>query len=111
MKVLCNRATKKIEGFSRWDDLTHDTDTHVLVVVDSVPDFKVNRLNNTEDGIRLATQTELDADIDSELDAKVDFANVDPFLKAFVLAVNDGSIVPGSNISGAAIKAAIKDKL
>lgn len=51
------------------------------------------------------------ADLDAELDAKVDFANVDPFLKAYVLAVNDGSIVSGSNMTGAALKAAIKAKI
>ena len=51
------------------------------------------------------------ADIDAELNAKVDFANVDQFLKAYVLAVNDGSIVPGSNMTGAALKAAIKAKM
>ncbi len=31
--------------------------------------------------------------------------------KAYVLAVNDGSIVPGSNMTGVALKAAVKDKM
>ncbi len=31
--------------------------------------------------------------------------------KAYVLAVNDGSIVPGSNMTGAALKAAVKAKM
>ena len=60
---------------------------------------------------RLKTQVELDADADAELDEKVDFANVDPFLKGYVLAVNDGSFVPGSNYTGAQIKTIIKAKM
>lgn len=31
--------------------------------------------------------------------------------KAYVLAVNDGSVVPGSNMTGAALKAAVKAKM
>lgn len=31
--------------------------------------------------------------------------------KAYILAVNDGSIVPGSNMTGAALKAAVKAKM
>lgn len=31
--------------------------------------------------------------------------------KAYVLAVNDGSIVPGSNMTGAALKAAVTAKM
>jgi len=109
MKILCNKATKKIEGFSRHDDLEHDPITHILIIADHVPDFKTERLNDTEDGIRLATQAELDADTDAELDEKINFANIDPVFKAYVLGVNDGSIVPG--MSNAALKAAIKAKM
>ncbi|MCK4759964.1 MAG: hypothetical protein KAT69_07925 [Candidatus Aminicenantes bacterium] len=50
-------------------------------------------------------------ELDTELDEKVNFANVDPFLKAYVLAVNDGSIAQGSNMTPAALKSAIKAKL
>jgi len=32
-------------------------------------------------------------------------------LKAFALCINDGSIVPGANVSGAALKAAVKAKM
>ena len=32
-------------------------------------------------------------------------------LKAFVLCINDGSIIPNTNVSGAALKAAIKAKM
>ncbi len=31
--------------------------------------------------------------------------------KGYVLAINDGSIVPGSNMTGAQIKAAVKEKM
>ena len=32
-------------------------------------------------------------------------------LKAFALCINDGSIVPGVNVSGAVLKAAVKSKM
>jgi hypothetical protein len=32
-------------------------------------------------------------------------------LKALVLCLNDGTIVPGANVSGAELKSAIKDKM
>ena len=32
-------------------------------------------------------------------------------LKAFVLCINDGSIIPGANMSNAALKTAIRDKM
>ena len=31
--------------------------------------------------------------------------------KAYILAINDGSIVPGSNMTGSALKAAVKAKM
>ena len=31
--------------------------------------------------------------------------------KGYVLAINDGSIIPGSNMTGAALKAAVKAKM
>lgn len=49
--------------------------------------------------------------LDTEKNNVVDFTNIDPFLKAYVLAVNDGSIVPGGNMTNAALKAAVKAKL
>ena len=109
MKALCNKTTKKIEAFSRWDDIEHDSNTHIQLIIDAVPDIENERLNNTEDGLRAITQAELDTDADAELDEKVNFANVDPFLKAYVLGVNDGAITPG--MTNPALKAAIKAKL
>ena len=40
-----------------------------------------------------------------------DPSNIDPFLKALVLALNDGSFVPGSNYTLPQIKTIIKSKL
>ena len=58
------------------------------------------------------TNAEHDASIDdADKDRKVDFSNVDPFLKAYVLAVNDGSIVPGSNMTPLQLKTEIRKKL
>lgn len=61
----------------------------------------------------LWTQEYIAAGGDDEIEKEqvVNFANVDPFLKAFVLAVNDGSIIPGSNMTPAELKAAVKAKL
>lgn len=110
MKCVFNKETKKFTGTAvRWDTLDISSD-EIIIVLSDIPD-NTARLNDTEDDIRPATQAELDADADAELDKKADFANVDPFLKAFVLAVNDGSIVPGSNMTGAQLKAAVKAKL
>lgn len=50
-------------------------------------------------------------DLGIELDKKVDFTNVDPFLKGYILAINDGSFIPGSNYTGAEIKAIIRAKM
>lgn len=110
MKCVFNKVNKKFTGEAIRRGTPEITTDEIIINLDSVPDNTV-RLNDTEDGIRPATQAELDVDADIELDEIVDFANVDPFLKAYVLAVNDGSIVPGSNMTPAAIKAAVKAKM
>lgn len=51
MKILCNKTTKKIEGFSRWDDIPHDTNTYVVLDAVEVPDMEKDLLNATNDGI------------------------------------------------------------
>lgn len=64
MKVLCNLATKKIEGFSRWDDISFDSSTHIVLIVTKVPDMESDKLNETGDGIEKAlppTEAELAA--------------------------------------------------
>ena len=57
--------------------------------------------------VRDKTAQELDAEKD-EIAGQITERGL---LRAYVLAINDGSIVPGSNMSGAALKAAIKAKL
>ena len=64
-----------------------------------------------EQGAWLAEYDAMGGDAELEKEERVNFSNVDPFLKAYVLAVNDGSIVPGSNMSAKQLKAAIKAKL
>ena len=61
MKVLCNKITKKIEGFNRWDDFVIDID-HVQLTIDYIPDNDKERLNDTNDGLRPITQAEIDAE-------------------------------------------------
>ena len=59
MKVLCNLATKKIEGFSRWDDIAFNSDTHIVLVVADMPDMELDKLSDTNDSIVKPTQEEL----------------------------------------------------
>ena len=72
MEILCNKSTSKVEGFLRHDNFNFNPATHVVVTVDKEVDDKLYRLNNTEDGVRLATQTEIDTEIEAEKDARVD---------------------------------------
>ena len=50
-------------------------------------------------------------ELNAEKDAIASQITERGLLRAYVLAINDGSIVPGSNMSGAALKSAIKAKL
>lgn len=88
MKVLCNLTTKKIIGFSRWDDLPHDPEFYAVVDVNHVPDTDNERLNDTNDALRAVTQIELDADSAIKLDELADIENqFNEPLKAFSLVV------------------------
>lgn len=59
MKVLCNLTTKKIEAFSRWDDIDFNHETHIEITVSEVPDMELDRLNDTNDGIRRPSPEEV----------------------------------------------------
>lgn len=59
MKVLANLKTKKIEGFSRWDDFSFNPLTHVVVDAVDAPDVELDKLNATNDGIDKPTQDDL----------------------------------------------------
>ena len=61
MKVLCNLATKKIEGYSNWDDIAFNPDTHTVLEVLDVPDMELDKLNDTNDAIVKLTDNELAA--------------------------------------------------
>jgi len=50
-------------------------------------------------------------ELDDEKDAEAASALNNRALKAYIMAVNDGSIVPGGNMTGAQLKAAMKAKL
>ena len=71
MKILCNKTTKKIEGFIRFGDFNFDPLTHVSLVVTDFPDSATMRLNDNEDDLRPVTQVELDAISDAEKDKTV----------------------------------------
>ena len=74
MKVLCNLTTKKIEGFSRWDSFIFDSETHIEITVDVIPNFENDRLNDTNDGLRLVTSEELIAEA---IIAKTELADIE----------------------------------
>lgn len=59
------------------------------------------------------TQAEIDAEIEAEKDALVNgmISQNRSIIKAFILCINDGSIVPSSNAALSELKAAIKAKL
>ena len=50
-------------------------------------------------------------EIDAEKSIKADITKISPFLKAYILCINDGSIIPGGNLTPKQLKAAIKAKL
>ena len=60
MKVLCDKTTKKIEGFSRWGDIDFNPSTHIVLDINHVPDMEKEQLSDTGNSIRFSTQTELD---------------------------------------------------
>jgi hypothetical protein len=68
MKVLCNLTTKKIEGFSRWDDIPFNPETHIVLDVNEVPNMENQRLNDTNDGLRPINQAEIDAEDEENKD-------------------------------------------
>ena len=66
------------------------------------------------------TQSEIDAVTDTQVktyfaevrkEQNSDIRKVSPILKAYILCINDGSIIPGGNLSPKQLKAAIKAKL
>lgn len=61
MKVLCNKTTKKIEGFSRWDDIEFNPDTHIVIDITEMPDMDLDKLNDKNTGIVKVTQAKIDA--------------------------------------------------
>ena len=48
---------------------------------------------------------------EAKKDQESDITKVDPILKAYILCINDGSIIPGGNLTPKQLKAAIKAKL
>lgn len=88
MRVLCNLASKKIEGFVRWGEITHNPLTHVVLTVTYYPNVDNERLNNTNNGLRLITQIERDAEITEKLEKDADIeARFDSTLRAFALVL------------------------
>ena len=90
MKALCNLITKKIEGFSRWDEIPCDPEFYIVVDIDHDPDMENERLNDTNDGLRPITQTEIDADAAEAKTIEADIeVSLDSTVKAFALVVLD----------------------
>ena len=118
MKVLCNLTTKKIIGFSRWDEIPHDPEFYIVLDVTEVPSVENERLNDTNDGLRPATQAEIDADIETEKDSQItrNLNNGASTQKAIALTLFDEINVLRVNaglpeITVTQLKAAVKTKL
>ena len=71
---IFDKASKKYLESAQWDIPQYDSNTQVHLKLVTKP--VDSRLNDTEDGIRPATQAELDADIVAE-EAKVVNAHAD----------------------------------
>jgi len=69
--------------------------------IDTVVNTHINRSTAAHDA----------AVLDYTNDQIVDFGNVDKFLTAYSLCLNDGTIVPGAAHTNAYLKAAVKAKL
>lgn len=110
-KCLCDKATGLPGPYSRLGDIDHNPTTHVVITVDHNPDPRTERLNATQNGLRAATAAERTAYDDDEKDKEADPGKIDSWLKAFALALNDGTFVPGSNYTPAQIKQIVKDKM
>lgn len=87
MKVLCNKTTKKIEGFVRFGGFEHDPLTHIELIVTNIPDMGNERLNDTEDDLRPMTAGEVTAQTEKEKDNTVN-AEFTPALLALINALD-----------------------
>jgi len=85
MKVLCNLITKKIESFSRRDEIPHDPNLCIAIDISYVPDMEQEMLNDTNDGLRAITQAEIDADI--EMEKTIEASNLTNVKTAFIVFI------------------------
>lgn len=113
MKILCNTQSKKIIGITRATDFEIGQD-EVQIETDYWPDINAERLNDTNDGLRVATQIELDTNADAEKDIQALAAASSPALEAAIeefsaILTNAGVSIPAD--VKANITARIKGKL
>ena len=113
MKCVFNKLTKKFTGAAvRWDDPEITTD-EIIIELPDVPDNTV-RLNDTEDGLRPATQVEIDSEVEVNKAALAEQAASSPSLDAaieeFSEILTTASISIPANVK-ANITARIKTKL
>ena len=113
MKCVFNKLTKKFTGTAiKWDTPVITAD-EIIIELNNVPDNTI-RLNNKEDGIRNATQTELDADVDAEKDIQALAAVSSPALESAIEEFSAILVIAGITIPvdiKANITARIKGKL
>ena len=86
MNCVFNKSTKKFTGTAiRWD-MPEILADEIIINLPDVPDSAI-RLNDTNDGIRPATQAEINADTDAEKDLQVE-AEFTPALLAVIEALS-----------------------
>lgn len=86
-KCLFERSTGLFEGGTRWDDIPHDTGTHIQLTLADYPDRRTQRWDGAM-GVRAATGQEI-ADFDDAASTTAANTDIDTLraLKAVVIWV------------------------
>lgn len=102
MNCVFNKATKKFTGAAiRWG-MPSILPTEVIISLPGVPDNMV-RLNNSMDGVRPATQNEINTDISDKQDAQIEVE----FTPAIIALIN---ALDPANAAGVIAQAKAKRK-
>lgn len=112
MATVLNRATKQLIKSANGPDYPVELYIHSPNLT-AVAGYSEKYWIITGDVVSLMDQSQRDAVDATEAEAERDSlsTNLDRVLKAVVLALNDGTFVPGSGYTGAQLKSIVKAKL
>ena len=109
---ICEKSSGLIESYSKWDQLNHNSSTHVQVVVDEKPDKEMQRWNGV--AFRPATTQELsDSDSikkDAEAQRLMESPAAAAMMEEFIDILSSAGISLPADVP-ASIQLRIKDKL